>query len=194
VSRVRAVLVPGAPALLPSYAGQVDPVAELRACCRSAVADLVATSPSRLLVVAVPPLPDDSARGVTTSTGMHVGRHLLATIGQRAEPVDGWTTAPRDGDGVLFVGNGSACRSEKAPGHLDERAFGFDEALERTVRTGDAPPTDEDLAGDLWCFDLPVFEQLHRLAEGPAQMRYADDPYGVAYWVASWSRLRQVAP
>lgn len=190
----RAVLVPGAPALLPSNAGQLDPLADVRAACCRAVADLVAPSPARVLVVAVPPRPDDLARGVTTSTGMQVGQHLLAAVGHGGEPGDGWTKAPGDADAVLFVGNGSACRSEKAPGHLDERAFGFDEALDRTVRSGDAPPADEDLAADLWCFDLSVFERLHRLVEGPAEMHYADDPYGVAYWVASWSRMRQVTP
>ena len=35
----------------------------------------------------------------------------------------------RGGRAYLVVGNGSARRSEKAPGHLDERAVAFDDAL-----------------------------------------------------------------
>jgi hypothetical protein len=191
VSGVKAVLLPGVPALLPSYAGRVDPVAELRAACRDAVGALVAGAPARVLVVTAPARPEDDLRGVGTPVGHRVARHLLAGAGHAGEVVDGPAGQPRPEDAVVLVGNGSACRSEKAPGHLDERAFGLDAALGLTVREGAPPPDDEALAEELWCFDLPVFRRLHGLVAGPADVRHAADPYGVAYWVATWSRLRE---
>jgi hypothetical protein len=189
MSEVRAVLVPGVPALLPEYAGEVDPVAELRAACRSAVADLVSPRPRRVLVVATGPRAADVARGVATSSGVRVARHLLAGAGHAGEIVEG-ARQVRSGDALLFVASGSACRSEKAPGHLDDRGPELDAALDQTVRDGVAPPDDEPLAEELWCFDLPVFRRLHALVAGPAEVRCSCDPYGVAYWVATWRELR----
>jgi hypothetical protein len=181
VSGVRAALVPGVPALLPAYASEVDPVADLRAAARAAVAALLSSDPERVLVVA------------EGGVGPRVAGHLLAEAGHTGEPRDGSTEAPGGPqDAVLLVASGSACRSEKAPGHLDERAFAFDEDLARTVCDGAPPPADEALAEELWCRDLPVFRRLHELVEGGGDVRYADDPYGVAYWVATWTRLREV--
>ena len=188
---VRAALVPGAPVLLPTYAGQVDPVAELRHVCRTTVDALVSTGPSRVLLVAAPLRAEDSARGVTTPVGARVGRHLLHEAGHTGDVVDSPAARAGAGDAVLMVGNGTACRSERAPGHLDERAFGLDTELERTVRDGAAPPHDDALAEQLWCFDLPVFRRLHGLVDGMGRVDYADDPYGVAYWVATWPGLRE---
>ena len=187
---VRAALVPGAPVLLPTYAGQVDPVAELRHACRAAVDALVSAGPSRVLVVAAPVRAEDAARGVAASVGARVGRHLLDEAGHTGDVVDSPAGRAGAGDAVLLVGNGTACRSERAPGHLDERAFGLDSELERTVRDGAAPPHDDALAEQLWCFDLPVFRRLHELVDGVGHVEYADDVYGVAYWVATWSCLR----
>jgi hypothetical protein len=178
VTGVRAALVPGVPALLPAYASEIDPVADLRAAARAAVAALLSSDPEGVLVVAEP------------GVGLRVAGHLLAEAGHTGQPRDGSTEAPGPHDAVLLVGSGSACRSEKAPGHLDERAFAFDEGLAGTVCHGASPPADEALAEELWCRDLPVFRRLHELVEGGGDVRYADDPYGVAYWVATWARLR----
>jgi hypothetical protein len=184
MSGCRAVLVPGVPALLPEHAGQVDAVAELRAACRGAVGDLVASTPSRVVVVTASCRPQDVARGLTAPPGRAVADHLLAEAGHTGEVVVGDTARP--GDALLLVANGSACRSERAPGHLDQRAAGFDEALARTIREGAPPPQDQALAEELWCFDLGVFRELHAQVSGTPDVRYADDPYGVAYWVATW--------
>jgi hypothetical protein len=189
VSAARAALVPGVLALLPSYAGQVDPVADLRAACEAAVAELVAGRPERVLVVAAPVSDDNARRGVGEAPGRRVACHLLGRAGYRGPVADDGPLRP--GDALLLAGNGSACRSEKAPGHLDERALGFDEALARTVEQGAPPPDDEALAEELWCFDLLVFRRLHESVSGEPDVRYADDPYGVAYWVAMWPGLRE---
>ncbi len=186
---VRAALVPGALTLLPAYAGQVDPVPALRRACRDAVADLVAGEPGRVVVVTSPARADNAARGAGVAAGVRIARHLLAEAGHRGGVTsDSGPVGP--GDAVLVVGNGTACRGEKAPGHLDRRSFGFDDALTRTLRDRTPPPQDTLLAEELWCWDLPAFSRLHDLVAGPVDVRYEDDPYGVAYWVATWPEVR----
>ncbi|GAA4088811.1 hypothetical protein ACFFOS_10685 [Nocardioides kongjuensis] len=147
-------LVPGVPALLPSYASLEDPVADLRAACLAAVAALG----PRVRVVA------------SGSSGERVAEALVAAVG-------GEVVA--DGEsGLLVVGNGSAKRTEKAPGHFDERAEAFDASL-RVSFDG----IDPALAADLWA-DTDCLPGLPSLAE--AEVTYDDAPYGVQYWVATW--------
>ncbi|GAA3646787.1 hypothetical protein GCM10022237_02810 [Nocardioides ginsengisoli] len=149
-------LVPGVPALLPAYASLQDPVAELRAACLSAVARLG----PRVRVVASGP------------SGLRVGAALVAAAS--AEVVGEGET------GVLVVGNGSAKRTEKAPGHLDPRAEAFDAGLRASFADIDLA-----LAEELWA-DAACLGGLPPLAE--ADVRYDDAPFGVQYWVAVWSR------
>jgi hypothetical protein len=149
-------LVPGVPALLPSYTSLEDPVADLRAACLEAVGRLG----PRVRVV---------ASAATGGSGARVGAALVAAVG--AELVESGET------GVLVVGNGSAKRTEKAPGHLDERAAAFDDAL----RTDFA--TDPGLAAELWA-DTACLTELPPLTE--AEVLYDAAPFGVQYWVAVW--------
>ena len=106
----------------------------------------------------------------------------------RCEPGEAPTAA-----GLLVVANGSATRSEKAPGHLDERAFAFDDALAAALRSGRPErltALDPDLAEQLWCFDAPAWCHLGQLApapDGPVCVDYDDDPFGVRYWVMRWT-------
>jgi hypothetical protein len=167
----RVVLVPGVPALLPEYAGLVDPVADLRAACRAAVSWLAAAG--RVEIVA----PGEQGR--------RVAAHLLAEAGATAGATDG------TGDAVLVVGNGSAKRTEKAPGHLDERAAPFDRALAAALMRPD-PVTlaglDPVLARELWA-DTDAFGRLAELLtpEHAVSVDYDDDPFGVQYWVMRWT-------
>ncbi|MBA8801878.1 hypothetical protein FB382_000169 [Nocardioides ginsengisegetis] len=90
----------------------------------------------------------------------------------------------------LVVANGSACRTEKAPGHLDERAAAFDAAIERALLANDADALaalDETLATELWA-DVAGLRELGPLLSdhGAPTVHYADDPFGVQYWVMSW--------
>ena len=161
------VLVPGVLALLPEYAGLTDPVAGLRAACREAVAWLG----------------DGPVTVVADAQGRRVAEHLLAERG---------TTAGGDHAAYLVVANGSACRSEKAPGHLDERAFGFDESLDKALRTPDREALaglDDALGAELWAGNVPGLRALGDLlaGAGPAVVDYADDPFGVQYWVMRWT-------
>lgn len=186
------VVVPSTLALLPEYAGAVDPVADLRAACQDAVLWLVDRQPDTVTVVTVAVRPDNVARGVREPVGARVARHLLTGYaGQVDVVVVPGEPLPSSG-GVLVVANGSAMRSEKAPGHLDERATAFDAAIDSALRSGDAAglrELDAGLGASLWAYDVPALQALGSAVDAvsEAAVTYADDPYGVQYWVARWS-------
>ena len=114
--------------------------------------------------------------------------------GGRAGSGDPGASGGRAGAGngavMLVMGDGSARRSVSAPGHLDERAVPFDDAVERAVRDGDLAALgalDPGLARELMVTGRPAWQVLAGAwgPEKPAtQVRYADDPFGVAYLVA----------
>jgi hypothetical protein len=179
------VLVPSTIVLLPLYAGVEDPVAPLRAACLAATASLVADGPSAVDVICAPARADNVQRGVLEPAGMRIARHLLGEAGWSGEVVEG-AGAP-----LLVVANGSATRSEKAPGHLDPRSSSFDEGLENALRSGDVEALaalDAALASELWCNDAAAFHALASVlpAGTRGEVSYADDPYGVQYWVVTW--------
>lgn len=169
----RVVVVPPVPALLPRYASLEDPVADLRR----------------------------SALGVVRA--MTDGADAVAIVGDEsfAEPVGlalldaaGFSGAVRDdAEVVLVMANGSAKRTEKAPGHLDERAFDLDDAVDLALRSGDPrrlAALDTTLAAELWTAGLESLKALGERLDGTwtVSVPYADAPYGVLWWVAAWLR------
>ena len=166
----RVVLVPGVLALLPAYASLEDPVAELRAACLDAVSWLG---------------PDPVVLG--DEQGARVARSLLDTVVEVRGPL-GPRLATTTEPSYLVVGNGSARRTEKAPGHLDDRAAPYDEELRAALTaSSDAKWPDIELGKGL----LASLDGIARLAEllpagTPAQVDYDDDPFGVQYWVMRW--------
>ena len=92
---------------------------------------------------------------------------------------------------LLVVGDGSACRNPKAPGYFDERSASFDAEVERAFRTADLGALrriDPGLATDLMATGRPGWQVLSGALNGhqvATQVRYCDDPFGVAYLVAS---------
>ncbi|MFE6508564.1 hypothetical protein ACFVDI_02835 [Nocardioides sp. NPDC057767] len=162
----RVALVPGCLALLPEYASIDDPVDELRSACLAAVAWL-----------------GEDVRVIAGAQGARIAAALLAEVG--AVPVTDEETA------YLIVGNGSARRSEKAPGHLDPRAADFDDVLGKALATPDPEALgalDLDLAEELWADVGPIVEAAGLLrGVGTVAVDYDDDPYGVRYWVARWA-------
>ena len=177
----RVALIPGVLALLPQYAGLVDPVAELRAACRDAVAWLA--EDGRTVTI------------VADAQGQRVAEAFL-DAGPRALHADstGLVGALHAGSAgsVLVVANGSARRGEKAPGHVDDRAHGFDTALDTALRTPD--PTalsalDERLGAELLAGNVPGLRALGGLLSDrhDTTVGYADDPFGVQYWVMRWA-------
>jgi hypothetical protein len=166
---MRIVIVPSTLALLPAYASLEDPVADLRKAVDGAVAWLLEDGPVAGTAASVP--------------GQKVVRHL---VGNPA------VTVP----GLLVAANGSARRTEKAPGHLDDRAAGFDAAIGEALAGGDLAALaaiDLGLAEELWAGDdaLALVALGRRLGQQTrvtdVQVDYDDAPYGVQYWVVRWT-------
>ena len=169
---MRVALVPGVLALLPGYAGQEDPVPEVRAAALAAAAWLAEAGPVTV---------------VGDEQGCRVGRHLLAGA------------AEGDGSAYLVVANGSARRDDTAPGYVDERAVLFDAAVEAALREPDAAALeglDVDLAAALLVGNPAGLVRLGTLLRraGPPMMDYAGDPYGVQYWVMRWTVVDSEEP
>lgn len=95
--------------------------------------------------------------------------------------------------GLLVMGDGSARRTDKAPGHHDGRAAGFDEGVAAALAAADTDALsrlDPDLAVELMAAGRAPWQVLAGAADGRAwrsELLYADAPYGVGYFVASWA-------
>ncbi|MCW2845615.1 MAG: hypothetical protein JWN22_3531 [Nocardioides sp.] len=165
--------MPGVLALLPEYAGLVDPVAELRAACLAALAWLG----DGVVVVA-------DAQGARVAVALLAATGHFGAIAPEGQPADA---------SYLVVANGSARRSEKAPGHLDERAFEFDQAVGTALRAPDpaalarvdASLGEELLAGHV--AGLHALGELLTSEHHTVSVDYDDDPFGVQYWVMRWT-------
>jgi hypothetical protein len=94
--------------------------------------------------------------------------------------------------GALVVGDGSACRTEKAPGSFDPRAEGFDLAADQAL--GSASPADllaldPDLARDLQAAGRAVWQVAAGMLPSSGmrgRLLRSESPYGVHYAVATW--------
>ncbi|TDC87130.1 hypothetical protein [Actinomadura sp. 7K507] len=100
---------------------------------------------------------------------------------------------------LLVMGDGSACRSEKAPGYLDERAGPYDATAARALRSADAAALaalDPVLSLEVQAAGRAAWQVLAGAAgagagagDGLTAGLLADEaPYGVGYLVAAWSR------
>ncbi|NXY96056.1 hypothetical protein HYE82_17010 [Streptomyces sp. BR123] len=113
-----------------------------------------------------------------TDRCLRTGRELAA----RAERV-----------ALLVMGDGSACRTVKAPGYLDERAAPFDAAAALALADADTAALaalDAGLARELQAAGRAPWQVLAGAAEGAGlggRLLYEDAPYGVGYFVAAWS-------
>ncbi|GAA1373449.1 hypothetical protein [Streptomyces beijiangensis] len=115
---------------------------------------------------------------LATDRCLEAGRGLAAGAGRVA---------------LLVMGDGSACRTLKAPGYLDERATAFDTAAALALGTADTAALaalDASLAYELKVAGRAPWQVLAGAAEGVrlgGQLLYEDAPYGVGYFVAAWS-------
>ncbi|MGO8955855.1 MAG: hypothetical protein ACLQFR_00560 [Streptosporangiaceae bacterium] len=124
------------------------------------------------------------------------GRRILQSVaedepaGQCAAIGTGLASAA-DRVALLVMADGSARRGRKAPGYLDERSVPFDAEVERAVRSGKAAALlalDPRVARELMVTGRASLQVLAGALAGrpySAQIRYSDDPFGVAYLVAS---------
>jgi hypothetical protein len=213
--------VPAAPLLVPQVAGgSADLDADLRDACRDVARQLTAYADGAVTVVApvaadavvpssptwgfegfgVPRRPDDPRPRLPWPLG--IGDWLLDDIGFSGArdyigvAADGHASrsAPASAN-LLVVGDGSARRTEKAPGHFDGRAEAFDASIAAAIRDGDIAGLgglDRAVAADLMCAGAPVWRWVCG-AIGPDSIEESSllvdvAPYGVGYF-AGWWRL-----
>jgi hypothetical protein len=196
--------------------------ARLRAACADAVAAVLAPRPEVVVVVGRGgsgrygpgdggdlrgfgvdlEVPFDGAvrsRGRRTPLAHTIGAWLLAEAGHAgprlgvrpAELAD--VLAGLSGPvGVLAMGDGSARRTLKAPGHLDDAAGPFDTAVAEAMAAGDAAALAalDPVEGDrLLAAGVPVWRAVGALLAGrevTARLHADEAPFGVGYLVADW--------
>ena len=216
---------PSTPLLVPAVAGRAAADTDaLRRACSRAVAAVLASRPSTVVVVGAgkPGMrygPGDvgTLRGFGVDLdvpfagpGRSTGQRppLPHTLGAWLLDRAGWTgprigAAPDDLADVveqaagpvalLAVGDGSARRTVKAPGHLDPAAEPFDAAVARALSDGDAAALadlDEAEGERLLAAGVPVWRAVGRVVGNRpvrASLRYGDAPLGVGYLVADWA-------
>lgn len=106
----------------------------------------------------------------------------------------GWElAATAERTALLVMGDGSACRTVKAPGYLDERAEPFDAEAARALGAADTAALaalDPGLARELQAAGRAPWQVLAGAGEGAGlngALLYDEAPYGVGYFVAAWS-------
>jgi len=93
---------------------------------------------------------------------------------------------------LLVVADGSAARTEKAPGYLHPDATAFDALVEDALMSGSAQglaSLDRALAEAVMAAGWPAWQfaaESMRDRAVEAGCEYAEAPYGVGYFVASW--------
>lgn len=163
------------------------------------------------------PSPPRGKRGVGLPLAVGIGAMLLDEAGyagprvlrsvSESSPADdcvrlGALLAAAGGrTGLLVVGDGTAKRTPKAPGHFDERAGPFDASVEKAVRSGDMAALaalDAGLARDLMATGRAAWQVLAGAlgagvpgaadvsggAASPGDVLYSGAPFGVWYLVA----------
>jgi hypothetical protein len=199
---VRAVaFVPSPPLLLAALGGGP---ADLRAACAQAISVLDGLD---VVVVGAAPV-DGWLSGSIDATpwgapgrpapdalplALAVGATLLADRPHTLYGVAGGGLPELGEVGLLVVGDGSARRTEKAPGHLDDRAAGFDAQVAAALAAGSPGllgALDADLAQELLVGGGPVWRAVSTLPGAwRGQLHLAEAPYGVGYFAASWTPL-----
>ncbi|GAA2733759.1 class III extradiol dioxygenase subunit B-like domain-containing protein [Actinocorallia aurantiaca] len=222
---IRAAVCPHPPLLVPELAGEAaGELAELREACRRAVRTLLEPGAGDLVVVgggpetrAFGPSAAGSFRpyGLDLDVGsgapvlplsLTVGRWLLEGREPARFQSVAFDAAPeaclelgrelaREDVALLVLGDGSACRDEKAPGYLDERALPYDREAARALGHADAAALerlDPVLSGELLAAGRAAWQVLAGAASaggGPLRGELLADeaPYGVGYFVATWT-------
>lgn len=95
--------------------------------------------------------------------------------------------------GLLVVADGSARRSEKAPGHLDPSAIDLDARIGAALTAADAGALlrlDPAACERALVAGRAAWQVMAAACEDrpwQAQVLYEEDPFGVAYWVVTWT-------
>jgi hypothetical protein len=102
--------------------------------------------------------------------------------------------AAGDRVGLLIVADGSARRTLKAPGYLDERAGPYDAAVQEAIASGELAALralDPELARELMASGWAALQVLAAAFADDrphTTIHYADAPFGVGYVVATITR------
>ena len=197
------VSCPTAPLLLPGATG--EPVAEverLRSACLAAIGGLLGGRPSRIVLLGSDYPHEKGVLSVAVGTALLLQAGYETPVepllvSEHATPQEcrelGRTLAAAEvPTAVLVLADGSARRSVKAPGYLDERAAPFDAEIDRALRTPDPAglaALDPALAAELLVAGRAPWQVLAGAVEGRpfvAETYYSDDPFGVWYPVVRW--------
>lgn len=210
---IAAAVCPHPPVLVPELAsGAASELDDVRSAALESVGTLVSMVPDRVVIVGTGELEepaDESAGGTLAGHGVDVRAGgddvvlpLSLTIGAWLLDQAGWdgprtyttTAVPTDDRTALLVmAGGSARRSLKAPGYLDERAEGHDAAIGLALANGDADALaslDVHLGDELLAPGtraLVVLGEMTKGADVTARLRWDGAPFGVGYWVADWT-------
>ncbi|MFI5907357.1 hypothetical protein [Dactylosporangium sp. NPDC051541] len=203
-------------------AGAASELDDLRAACRAAVARLANASVDSLIVVGSdtttvrrePPfggtllpwgvdLPIGDPTGDQLPLSLLIGAWLrpgagnFQTVAADAGPgecarLGRKLAGEADRVGLLVMGDGSACRTEKAPGFFDARAESFDAAVSAALARADADALaaiDPALAAELLAAGRAPWQVLAGAKDRDlrGEVLYDSAPYGVAYFVATWA-------
>ena len=214
---VAVAFVPSPPLLLTALGGGPDWLTEA---CAQAIGALGEVE--RIVVVGAAPVggwttgsidatpygaPGPRAPGPTPPDPLPLSLSVGATLlGDRDVELYGLGSGPLPAltgrVGVLAVGDGSARRTDKGPGHLDPRAEAYDAGIERALAAGDPVllgGLDADLGAALMVGGLAVWRAvaaaaLAEVAPGGAApagwtgtVQLATAPYGVGYFAATWT-------
>lgn len=198
----RVVFAPRPLFLLEEYRGRVDPAPELRAAAVEAVRGLAGAG--HLVVVTG----DHGGTANRRPAGLRVAAELLTAAGVRAQEElvvpDGRPAGEcrRPGEALaareeplalLVMADGSARRGEKAPGHVDERAFAYDEQFVAAIAEGSPErlaALDGAVAQELLVQGWAALQVAAAAVAGRSpspRMIWSGDPFGVMYVVADWS-------
>ncbi|MGV9211925.1 hypothetical protein ACTFTM_08695 [Micromonospora sp. RB23] len=98
---------------------------------------------------------------------------------------------------LLVLGDGSACRGQKAPGYDDQRALPYDKGVATALAEADLDALrdlDPGLSAQLKVAGRAAWQVLAEAARASGGgwrggLLYESAPYGVAYFVASWERM-----
>lgn len=155
-------------------------------------------------------LGDGPGDGRELPASLTVGAWLLEEVSWEAAPVTGYGVPPQlprarcleagrsltvgdDRVALLVLGDGSACRTVKAPGYLDERATSFDAAVAAALAAADTSALremDSELAEELLVGGRAGWQVLAGAAQNAGlrgSLLHDSAPYGVGYLVAVWS-------
>lgn len=133
--------------------------------------------------------PDISVRARVLAADTSVERCARAGADLRAE-----LDAADEPHAVLVVADGAATLSLKAPGYLDDRAAGSQQALDLALDAGDRAALlalDPALCAELSIAGRPAYQALAGLfaadsVDPSVDTLYRDAPYGVGYHVSLW--------